>query len=117
MGRVGQVTEVEEAGVIVQASSLFEDGERVVRKRKIRELLTTTDLVRLRYTSPPVRLDTMTIESEGVVSGDHDELAQRRSWNGGSDDDGAGLMASQNQTQHISRRFAQRHASARSHLT
>ena len=40
--------------MIVQASSLFEQGERVVRKRKIREMLTTTDLIRLRYTSPPV---------------------------------------------------------------
>ena len=52
MGRVGQVKEVEEDGVIVLASSLFEQGERVVRKRKIRELLTTTDFIRLRYTSP-----------------------------------------------------------------
>ena len=75
MGRVGQVTEVEEDGVIVQASSLFEQGERVVRKRKIRELLTTTDLIRLRYTSPPIRMDTVTAESEGVVSVDHDELS------------------------------------------
>ena len=74
MGRVGQVTEVEEAGVVVLASSLFEDGEKVVHKRKIRELLTTADLVRLRYTSPLIRLDTVTLESEGVVSIDHDEL-------------------------------------------
>ena len=74
MGRVGRVTEVEGDGVIVQAPSLFEQGERVVRKRKIRELLTTTDLVRLRYTFPPVRMDTVTTENEGVVSVDHDEL-------------------------------------------
>ena len=47
MGRVGQVTEVEEEGVVVLAASLFEDGERVVHKRKIREILNTTDLVRL----------------------------------------------------------------------
>ena len=46
----------------------------MIRKRKIRELLTTTDLVRLRYTSPPMRLGTVTIESEGVVSVDHGEL-------------------------------------------
>ena len=45
VGRVGQVTEVEQAGVVVLAASLFEDGGRVVRKRKARELLTTTDLV------------------------------------------------------------------------
>ena len=74
MGRVGQVTEVEEAGVVVLAASLFEDGERVVRKRKARELLTTTDLVRLRYTDPPIRLDTVTPEREGVVSIEHGEL-------------------------------------------
>ena len=61
--------------MIVLASSLFEQGERVVRKRKIRELLTTTDLIRLRYTSPPIRIDTATDESEGVVSVDHDELS------------------------------------------
>ena len=65
MGRVGQVTEVEEDGVIVRASSLFEEGERVVRKRKIRELLTTTDLIRLRYTSPPA--DGMS-ESDGHIT-------------------------------------------------
>ena len=75
MGWVGQVTEVEEDGVIVWASSFFEQGERVVRKREIRELLTTTDLIRLRYTSPPLRMDTVTAESEGVVSVDHDELS------------------------------------------
>ena len=74
MGRVGQVTEVEEAGVDVLAASLFEDGQRVVRKRKTRELLTTTNLVRLRYTAPPIRLDTVTREREGVVSIEHGEL-------------------------------------------
>ena len=75
MGRVGQVTEVEEDGVIFQAPSLFEDGERAVRKRKVREMLTTTDLIRLRYTSTPMRMGTVTAESEGVVSVDHDELS------------------------------------------
>ena len=102
MGRVGQVTEVQEDGVIVQASSLFEQGERVVRKRKIRELLTTTDLIRLRYTSSPVRMDTVTAESEGLFSVDHDELSAaqdlerrlRRRW-------GRGLMACRKQTQHM----------------
>ena len=74
MGRLGQVTDVEEDGVIILASSLFEEGERVVRKRKIRELLTTTDLIRLRYTSPPIRMDTAEHERDGVVSVDHDEL-------------------------------------------
>ena len=59
VGRVGQVTEVEQAGVVVLAASLFEDGGRVVRKRKARELLTTTDLVRLRYTAPPMRVGTV----------------------------------------------------------
>ena len=44
------------------------------KERKIRELLTTTDLVRLRYTAPPIRLGTVTLESEGVVSIEHDEL-------------------------------------------
>ena len=104
MGQVGQVTEVEENGVIVQASSLFEQGERVVRKRKIRELLTTTNLIRLRYNSPPVRImGTVTAESEGVVPVDHDELsaAQRRSWRDGPGDAWAGLTACRNQTQHI----------------
>ena len=75
MGRVGQVTEVEEAGVDVLAASLFEDGERVVRKRKARGLLATTDLARLRYTAPPMRLDnTVAREREGVVSIEHREL-------------------------------------------
>ena len=75
MGRVGQVTEVEEAGVVVLlAASLFRMVNGWVRKRKIRELLTTTDLVRLRCTSPPKRLDTVTLESEGIVSIEHDEL-------------------------------------------
>ena len=78
MGRVGQVTAIEEGGVIIRASSLFEAGERVTRKRRIRELLTTTDLVRLRYTSPPIRMDTATDESEGVVSVDQDELSEAR---------------------------------------
>ena len=93
MGRVGQVTEVEEAGVVVLAASLFEDGERVVRKRKIRELLTTTDMVRLRHTAPPIHLDTVTLESEGVVSIEHGELGAaqelerrlRRRWGGRAD--------------------------------
>ena len=75
MGRVWLVTEVEEYGVIARASSLFEAGERVVRKRKIRELLTTTDLIRLRYTSPPIRMGTATDESAGVISVDQDELS------------------------------------------
>ena len=44
------------------------------RKRKIRELLTTIDLVRMRYTAPPIRLYTVTLESEGVVSIEHGEL-------------------------------------------
>ena len=88
MGRVGQVTAIEEDGVIIRASSLFETDERVTRKRRIRELLTTTDLVRLRYTSPPIRMDTATDESEGVVSVDQGELSDaselerrlRRQW-------------------------------------
>jgi hypothetical protein len=75
MGRVGQVTDIEEDGVTVRAASLFEDGARVVRKRKIRELLTTTDHIRLRYTAPPIRMDTAMHDSEGVVSVDHDELS------------------------------------------
>ena len=75
MGWVGQVTEVEEDGVIFLASSLFEQGERVIRKRKIRELLTTTDLIRLRYTSPPIRMDTVTDESACVISVDQGELS------------------------------------------
>ena len=74
MGRVGQVTEVEEAGVVVLAAPLFEDGERVVRKRKTRGLLTTTDLVRLCHTALPKRLDMVVREREGVVSIEHDEL-------------------------------------------
>ena len=50
MERIGQVTEIEEAGVVVLAASLFEDGERVVRKSKTHEFLAITDSVRLRYT-------------------------------------------------------------------
>ena len=75
MGRVGQVTEVEEEGVVVLAASLFEDGERVVRKRKMRELLTITDLVRLRYTALPMRLGTVALKREGVLASmEHGEL-------------------------------------------
>lgn len=74
MGRVGQVTEIGEAGVVVLAASLFEDGERAVRKRKTCELLTTTDLARLCYTAPPMRLVTVAHERKGVVSIEHGEL-------------------------------------------
>ena len=55
-------------------ASQNDHGVRVVRNTKMRELLATTDLIRLRYTAPPMRLGTVALESEGVVSIEHAEL-------------------------------------------
>ena len=88
MDRVGPVTKVGETGVIVLTASLFVDGATVIRKRKTREVLTITDSIRLLYTAPPICVDTVEHEREGVVSIGYGEFSAaqelerwlRRSW-------------------------------------